>query len=50
LGAHRRTDSSGSTTVAAEAMAERLREAGCAAADVVVLGPNERAGQDFGKL
>lgn len=38
------TDSSGSTTVAAQAMAKRLREAGFAAADVVVLGPNERKG------
>jgi acetylornithine deacetylase/succinyl-diaminopimelate desuccinylase-like protein len=38
------THSSGSTTVAAEAMAKRLREAGFPAADVVVLGPDERHG------
>ncbi len=38
------TDSSGSTTRAAEAMARRLIEAGFARADVVVLGPNERKG------
>jgi len=38
------TDSSGSTTVAAEAMAQRLREAGFPAADVQVLGPNPRKG------
>jgi acetylornithine deacetylase/succinyl-diaminopimelate desuccinylase-like protein len=37
-------DSSGSTTVAAQAMAQRLREAGFPAADVVVLGPNDRKG------
>src|SRR5271167_1133316 len=36
------TDSVGSTTLAAEAMARRLREAGFPADDVVVLGPNER--------
>ncbi len=38
------TDSSGSTTVAAQAMAKRLIEAGFPAADVVVLGPNDRKG------
>jgi acetylornithine deacetylase/succinyl-diaminopimelate desuccinylase-like protein len=38
------SDSTGSTTVAAQAMAQRLREAGFAAADVAVLGPNERKG------
>jgi acetylornithine deacetylase/succinyl-diaminopimelate desuccinylase-like protein len=38
------TDSVGSTTVAAEAMRKRLLEAGFPAADVVVLGPNERKG------
>lgn len=38
------TDSSGSTTVAAKAMAQRLLAAGFPAADVVVLGPNERKG------
>ena len=36
------TDSVGSTTVAAQAMAERFREAGFAASDVEVLGPNDR--------
>ena len=38
------TDSAGSTTRAAEAMAHRLLEAGFPKADVVVLGPNERKG------
>jgi acetylornithine deacetylase/succinyl-diaminopimelate desuccinylase-like protein len=38
------TDSSGSTTVAARAMAERLIGAGFPTADVVVLGPNDRKG------
>jgi acetylornithine deacetylase/succinyl-diaminopimelate desuccinylase-like protein len=38
------TDSVGSTTVAAEAMAKRLRDAGFTASDVQVLGPNERKG------
>ena len=38
------THSGGSTTVAAEAMAKRLREAGFPAADVIVLGPDERHG------
>ncbi|HEY2013894.1 MAG TPA: M20/M25/M40 family metallo-hydrolase [Bryobacteraceae bacterium] len=36
------TDSVGSTTVAAEAMAKRLLDAGFPAADVKVLGPNDR--------
>ena len=36
------TDSIGSTTVAAEAMAKRLLDAGFPKADVVVLGPNDR--------
>ncbi len=36
------TDSVGSTTVAAEAMARRLLDAGFAKEDVVVLGPNDR--------
>ncbi len=36
------TDSTGSTTVAAEAMAQRLRDAGFPADDVQVLGPNNR--------
>ncbi len=38
------TDSIGSTTVAAQAMAQRLLEAGFPAADVTVVGPNERKG------
>jgi acetylornithine deacetylase/succinyl-diaminopimelate desuccinylase-like protein len=38
------TDSVGSTTVAAEAMAQRLRDASYPASDVVVLGPNDRKG------
>lgn len=38
------TDSVGSTTVAAQAMAQRLRDAGFPSADVVVLGPNDRKG------
>jgi acetylornithine deacetylase/succinyl-diaminopimelate desuccinylase-like protein len=36
------TDSVGSVTAAAEAMAQRLRDAGFPASDVVVLGPNDR--------
>ncbi len=38
------TDSSGSTTRAAQAMARRLLDAGFPAADVTVLGPNDRKG------
>jgi acetylornithine deacetylase/succinyl-diaminopimelate desuccinylase-like protein len=38
------TDSVGSTTVAAQAMAKRLLDAGFAPSDVVVLGPNDRKG------
>jgi acetylornithine deacetylase/succinyl-diaminopimelate desuccinylase-like protein len=38
------TDSVGSTTVAAQAMAKRLLDAGFPASDVVVLGPNDRKG------
>ncbi len=38
------TDSVGSTTLAARAMAERLLAAGFAPGDVVVLGPNDRRG------
>jgi acetylornithine deacetylase/succinyl-diaminopimelate desuccinylase-like protein len=38
------TDSIGSTTAAAQAMAKRLIEAGFPAADVTVVGPNERKG------
>ena len=36
------TDSVGSVTTAAEAMAKRLRDAGFAEVDVQILGPNER--------
>jgi acetylornithine deacetylase/succinyl-diaminopimelate desuccinylase-like protein len=38
------TDSIGSTTAAAQAMAKRLLDAGFPKADVVVVGPNERKG------
>src|SRR6202161_1450296 len=38
------TDSVGSTTVAAKAMAQRLLDAGFAKQDVLVLGPNDRKG------
>jgi acetylornithine deacetylase/succinyl-diaminopimelate desuccinylase-like protein len=38
------TDSIGSTTVAAQAMAQRLIAAGFPAVDVTVLGPNDRKG------
>ena len=38
------TDSVGSTTIAAEAMRKRLLDAGFAAADLQVLGPNDRKG------
>ncbi len=38
------TDSVGSTTVAAEAMAKRLLEAGFPREDIVVIGPNDRKG------
>jgi acetylornithine deacetylase/succinyl-diaminopimelate desuccinylase-like protein len=38
------TDSVGSTTVAAEAMAKRLLAAGFATEDIKVLGPNDRKG------
>jgi acetylornithine deacetylase/succinyl-diaminopimelate desuccinylase-like protein len=38
------TDSIGSTTIAAEAMAKRLLDAGFPKADVVVMGPNDRKG------
>jgi len=44
------TDSVGSTTVAAQAMAQRLRDAGFPAADVVVLGPNDRKGNMVARL
>jgi len=38
------TDSLGSTTLAAQAMAQRLIEAGFPKADVTVIGPNDRKG------
>ncbi len=38
------TDSIGSTTLAAQAMARRLLDAGFPAADIVVMGPNDRKG------
>ncbi|MFZ0959955.1 MAG: M20/M25/M40 family metallo-hydrolase [Terriglobia bacterium] len=44
------TDSVGSTTVAAEAMAQRLRDAGFPASDVVVMGPNPRKGNMVARL
>ena len=44
------TDSVGSTTLAAEAMAKRLRDAGFPAKDVVVLGPNSRKGNMVARL
>ncbi len=44
------TDSVGSTTAAAEAMAARLKAAGFPAADVQVLGPNPRKGNLVARL
>src|SRR5260370_8946275 len=44
------TDSTGSTTVAAQAMATRLLDAGFAPADVTVLGPNDRKGNMVARL
>jgi acetylornithine deacetylase/succinyl-diaminopimelate desuccinylase-like protein len=44
------TDSVGSTTVAAEAMAQRLRDAGYPASDVQVIGPNPRKGNLLARL
>lgn len=44
------TDSSGSTTKAADAMAARLKAAGFPAADVLVLGPNARKGNLVARL
>jgi acetylornithine deacetylase/succinyl-diaminopimelate desuccinylase-like protein len=44
------TDSVGSTTVAAQAMRKRLLDAGFAAKDVQVLGPNERKGNLAARL
>jgi acetylornithine deacetylase/succinyl-diaminopimelate desuccinylase-like protein len=44
------TDSVGSTTRAADAMAKRLKDAGFPAADVQVLGPNDRKGNMVARL
>jgi acetylornithine deacetylase/succinyl-diaminopimelate desuccinylase-like protein len=44
------TDSVGSTTVAAEAMAKRLRAAGFPASDIYVGGPNSRKGNLVARL
>ena len=44
------TDSVGSTTVAADAMAKRLLDAGFPASDVTVLGPNDRKGNLVARL
>ncbi len=44
------THSSGSTTVAAEAMAARLRAAGIPAADIAVLGPSAKKGNLVARL
>lgn len=44
------TDSVGSTTIAAEAMAKRLRDADYPASDVQVLGPNARKGNLVARL
>jgi acetylornithine deacetylase/succinyl-diaminopimelate desuccinylase-like protein len=44
------TDSVGSITHAAEAMAKRLKDAGFPAADIQVLGPNDRKGNMVARL
>lgn len=44
------TDSVGSTTRAAEAMAKRLRAAGFPSADIQVMGPNDRKGNMVARL
>jgi acetylornithine deacetylase/succinyl-diaminopimelate desuccinylase-like protein len=44
------TDSVGSTTVAADAMAKRLLDAGFPASDVQVLGPNNRKGNMVARI
>ena len=44
------THSTGSTTVAAEAVAKRLREAGFPASDVAVLGPSPKKGNLVARL
>ena len=44
------TDSAGSTTIAANAMAKRLLDAGFPSADVKVLGPNDRKGNMVARM
>src|SRR4029077_4967800 len=44
------TDSVGSTTVAAKAMAKRLRDAGFPATDIFLGGPNDRKGNLVARL
>src|ERR1700723_1278181 len=44
------TDSVGSTTIAAQAMAKRLVDAGFPASDVKVLGPNDRKGNMVARI
>ena len=44
------TDSVGKTTTAANAMAKRLKDAGFPAADIQVLGPNDRKGNMVARL
>src|SRR6202167_5402280 len=44
------TDSVGSTTIAASAMAKRLLDAGFPASDVQVLGPNDRKGNMVARI
>src|SRR5580658_3462980 len=44
------TDSVGNTTTAANAMAKRLKDAGFPAADIQVLGPNDRKGNMVARL
>src|SRR5712692_2930456 len=44
------TDSVGSTTVAADAMAKRLRDAGFPASDIYLGGPNARKGNLVARL
>jgi len=44
------SDSVGSTTVAADLMAKRLRDAGFPASDVQVLGPNDRKGNMVARI
>ena len=44
------TDSVGSTTIAAQAMAKRLLDAGFPASNVRVLGPNDRKGNMVARI